>query len=357
VEAQYRRALDPGRRESEPVEFRVLRRDGEMRWVLSSGAAVFEDGPEGPRAVRYLGALQDITERRAIEEAQRKAVRRLRLAMEAGRMAVWETEVATGRIAGSAELNRLLGFPEDEPLDPAAVRARYAPGERERLAGLGLAAMARGESSFEAEFRYLRAPDDPRWLRLRCDILFNAERRPEKAIGVVFDETDRRRAEEELRASEARLQLASAALGAGVWDRDLLTGEVVWSPEEFALLGVDPATPPDRLPPPGGRRAARGRGPGGRADRGHRARRRRDRRGFPRAPAGRRAALDPDARHGRAGPGRAACAGGGHRDRRHGRARARGGAGGAQPRAFGRGRGAAARAGAASTRCRRTCSR
>jgi PAS domain S-box-containing protein len=53
--------------------------------------------------------------------------------------------------------------------------------------------------------------------------------------------------EAELRASEGRLQLAKQAAGFGVWDWDLRTDVISWSPEMFELLGIDPATSAERL--------------------------------------------------------------------------------------------------------------
>ena len=62
------RALDPRVRSRDPIDYRVIRADGEVRWLQSTGRAIFEDGPEGPRAVRYLGAMRDVTVRRASQE-------------------------------------------------------------------------------------------------------------------------------------------------------------------------------------------------------------------------------------------------------------------------------------------------
>ncbi|HJX28722.1 MAG TPA: PAS domain-containing protein, partial [Thermoanaerobaculia bacterium] len=44
---------------------------------------------------------------------------------------------------------------------------------------------------------------------------------------------------EALRATEARLQLALAGARAGVWQWNLLTDEVIWSPEIYDLLGLE----------------------------------------------------------------------------------------------------------------------
>jgi PAS domain S-box-containing protein len=208
VTALSREALDPGLRSREPYEYRIHRPDGALRWVLARGEAIF--GANG--ALRYLGTIQDITARRELEEGSARAAQRLRLAIDAGRMAVWDLDVATGTVTGSPELSRLLGFPEGEAIDADAARLRYLPGEYERVSAEGAAALARGETSHEAEFRYGHPELGALWLRLRYDVLFDREGRPRRVIGVISDETRRREAEAQLRASEEELRALAEAM-------------------------------------------------------------------------------------------------------------------------------------------------
>ena len=64
--------------------------DGSLRRVVAHGEAVFGvvDGKE--RAVRFAGTLQDVTERWRLEEQRAASEARLQLAVDAGRMAVWD---------------------------------------------------------------------------------------------------------------------------------------------------------------------------------------------------------------------------------------------------------------------------
>ena len=62
------------------LEFRVIRRDGSVRW-LSNNARVLRD--ELGRPVRMLGATQDITDRKSWEEALRRSEERFRAMVEA----------------------------------------------------------------------------------------------------------------------------------------------------------------------------------------------------------------------------------------------------------------------------------
>lgn len=56
---------------------------------------------------------------------------------------------------------------------------------------------------------------------------------------LLWDVTERKRAEEELRESAARLSLALSATGEGLYDLNLITGKATVSPEYLAMLGED----------------------------------------------------------------------------------------------------------------------
>ena len=192
--AMMLRALDPAVRERLPYEYRVVLPDGAVRWVLAYGEVIFAEVDGQVRAVRYTGTLQDITERRRLREALQASETRLRLAIDTGRLAVWDVDLRSDTLVGSPELNRLLGFPADATPTAEEVRKGYPPGERERVKALIDEALARGEDFVEAEFRYIRPGGEARWLLLRAQ-LQHGNGTSTRAVGVLMDLTDRRRAE------------------------------------------------------------------------------------------------------------------------------------------------------------------
>jgi PAS domain S-box-containing protein len=191
---QTRRALDPARRDDSAYEYRLITPAGEHRRVAVNGRAVFETVNGVTRATRYIGTVQDITARTAAEGERAEGAARLRLAVEAGRMAVWQVD---GRgIAASPELNRILGLPDDFPTTLADLNALYLPGEQERNRQLVREAMARGERYLEGESRIRRPDGEVRWLLIRAELQLNDQGHPRSLIGVVMDVTERKDAEE-----------------------------------------------------------------------------------------------------------------------------------------------------------------
>lgn len=131
---------------------------------------------------------------------------RLRLALEAGRLAVWQTDLSDGLVHGP-ELNALLGYPLDMRLTPDDVRTRYLPGELERIRSVTRALLESGQRNAELEYRIRRVDGEIRWLLMRGQLARNAQGEPRGLIGVAMDITDRKDAEE--RAAQAAAERES----------------------------------------------------------------------------------------------------------------------------------------------------
>jgi PAS domain S-box-containing protein len=130
----------------------------------------------------------------------RESEARLRLAVEAGRMAIWSVDLRTGAVAVTPELNRMVGLPPDAKPTLAELQAQYYPGEVERVRQLAGETLSRGDPFFEAEYRHIRADDGSvRWLLVRAEFQLASEGEPISSIGVVLDITARKEDEERLR--------------------------------------------------------------------------------------------------------------------------------------------------------------
>jgi PAS domain S-box-containing protein len=226
---------------ADPFEKEYLRPDGSRVPVRVASALV-----PGSTA-QVIVQVQDISDRRRSEElirareaALRDSEARLRLAVEAGRMAVWDYDAATERVRTSPELNRLLGYPADALPTLDQLREAYYPGERDRLAGAAAAALERGERFFEIEYRFYRLDGALRWFLLRAELELGEGGQPVRVVGVVLDITDRKRTEEALADREAELNAALNAGALAVADYDHNSGLFRPSPRLNELYGYPP---------------------------------------------------------------------------------------------------------------------
>ena len=218
AQAQLERAFDPDVRDASPYEHRIVRPDGEVRWVVAHGHAVFADSPDGPRAVRYVGSLQDITDRRRLEDENRAFIERLRFAMHAGRLGSFEYDLTTGRPTWDAAQREIFGLTADEPAPTIeSIWSLIHPNDRQRLRRNAIQAYEKG-CSYTTEFRMVRPSGEVRWCTGSTSIIHDGAGRATHLFGYTVDITDRRRAEAEQAERQAILQslLDAAALYVGV---------------------------------------------------------------------------------------------------------------------------------------------
>lgn len=194
---QAARSLDPSLEKRDPYRYRIYRADtGEMHWIHAFGEPVFETINGELVAVRFIGTLQDVTEEVLAKERIAHQEARLRLAIDASGVAVWELNLSDQTVTHSPELNRLCGFPPDAHPTLEEFRSRYAPGERERIEKLGAEARARGDTKLEAEIRHIWPDGTQKWLALRAQLAPGETEYGGRVIGVLVDITEQKKREE-----------------------------------------------------------------------------------------------------------------------------------------------------------------
>lgn len=228
--ARVRLALRTG---SPRFEDQVVRIDGITRDVeVSFGALPDDDG-----AALQL-TLRDVTDRAQAEAAMRESEERLTLAFAGAREGVWDWNLETNAVVYSARWKQMLGYAEHE-IEPhvSAWERLVHPDDRER-ADRANETVTAGAPTYEAEFRVKHK--DGHYIHV-LSRGFPVRREPGgpvvRIVGTHLDLTERMRAEAALRESEERLRLAFAGAQEGVWDWNLETGAVVYSPRWKEMLG------------------------------------------------------------------------------------------------------------------------
>jgi len=220
-------------------EFRVVRPDGSVHWLLGKGA-VF--GDEIGRPVRITGVNIDITERKRAEAALRESEERLRFAQQVASIGTFDWNLETGVNMWTPELEALYELP------PGVFPATQLAWEELLHADDRAQAVQRVKESYETgapvegEWRIILRDGRVRWLFARWQVFKNAAGKPLRMMGVNMDVTNRKSMEEALRQSEERFRLAVQATNDAVWDIDLATGTVSWNETYATLYGRPPET-------------------------------------------------------------------------------------------------------------------
>jgi PAS domain S-box-containing protein len=187
-------------------EFRLRHKEGHFIHVLSRGFPVRAE--PGGRVTRIVGTHLDITERKRTEAALHESQERLTLAFAGAREGVWDWNIETNAVVYSPRWKQMLGYAEDE-IEPhiSAWERLVHPDDRPRADDAN-ESVARGESTYEAEFR-LRHKDG-RYVHV-LSRGFPVRREPGgpvvRIVGTHFDLTERKEAEELLRRSHEELEI------------------------------------------------------------------------------------------------------------------------------------------------------
>jgi len=187
---------------------------------------------------RVACILQDITDRKRTEEALRKSEERFRLAAQAGKMYAYEWDVATDKVMRSEEHVNVLGFSDEaKQLTRQQLLARVHPNDRELFTG-SVDHLRPENPTTQISYRVLRPDGSVVWLEKSARAFFDEQGRMLRVIGMVADITERKRAEEALSQSEARLRLAAQAGKMYAYEWDVATDVTVRSEEYANILGL-----------------------------------------------------------------------------------------------------------------------
>jgi diguanylate cyclase (GGDEF)-like protein/PAS domain S-box-containing protein len=156
-------ALMTGTDNSWQGEYRFRRRDGSYADVFDRGF-VMRDG--SGRAVRIVGALMDISERKRIERALRDSQERLDLALAASDLASWEWNIGTGEVQLSSHFSHMLGYQAGEIGNRVEAWAALTHPEDLPRVQAQLVRHFKGETLMhEAEYRMRTKSGQWRWMQ------------------------------------------------------------------------------------------------------------------------------------------------------------------------------------------------
>ena len=247
------KALADSGRDGSDLEYRIVRRDGEVRWLNGSWHWLNRE--------EVVGLIIDITARKeqelAIAAAHARAEesrRSLNQALETVSAGLWGYNRTLRSGWSSPEFNAQFKTPLDfDHLGADGVWTAVIAEDRELVRNAQGRAF-RGENGFACDFRIALPSGEVRWVSNSWRWVSDHE-----LIGLLVDITDRKRQEQELEAAHAQAELtrrqALAALekadearriltqalqtvDAGVWGYDQLSGGAWSSPEVESLFGA-----------------------------------------------------------------------------------------------------------------------
>ncbi len=178
------------------AEFRLRRKDGSQFFVQGRVLAVLD---RAGKPVRFIGAMRDISDRKAAEAAMYLSEARFRSAFESAGHGMVLVDLNGRFIKVNAAFCRITGYGEDELLTRTFADITYPEDRAENVKSARR--LHAGEIPvYETEKRYVRKDGGIVWVQLNAALVRDAAGTPFYHITQVQDITARKAAEAELLA-------------------------------------------------------------------------------------------------------------------------------------------------------------
>ncbi len=214
------------------MEYRLLRHDGEYRWLLDHGVPRFTESSE---FVGYIGSCIDITERLDIERELRASEERYRGIVDQTVAGVAEIALDNTFVTVNDRFCEIVGYTPRELLSGMKKSDLIHPDDLETSTAK-IAELHRTGLPFEMEKRYLTKDCKVVWVNNSVSAVRDAEGRPISVAIVVIDITVRKEAEAALRESEERFAKAFSASPLIFTLASLVDGRLVEVNEAFTAI-------------------------------------------------------------------------------------------------------------------------
>ncbi|GBO55777.1 sensor histidine kinase [Pseudanabaena sp. lw0831] len=223
------------------VEYRICWADGTLIYVLAKGEIICD---LMGKAIQIVGTLLDITDRKETEQQLQNLTDRLTLAIKSAAIGIWEWDIAHNCLVWDERTYELYGINPDQSADAyLAWASRVHPSDR-ASAETAVQLALNGEKEYEPEFRIVLPDGNIRYLKAYALVQRNTDGEPQRLIGINFDITDRKQAEELLLKSDTHLKVAQRIGKVGSWEFEMNTGKLTWSDEIFHIYGLEPSPEP-----------------------------------------------------------------------------------------------------------------
>ncbi len=228
VTTALRQALDPDGIGEFADEYRIVRPDnGAVRWLHLRGRTLFDENHQPRRAIRIVGVVLDITQRREVEEQLKEREATFRAMFSVSSIGKVQVDLPTGRfIRVNAAMCAIMGYQESELLGLDASALAHPEEKGKVREAIALLAAGVGDS-YEVERRYVRKDGSVIWVHVTVNVIDDGSSTPRRATAIIQDITSRKQVEYALRESEERFRLLADNIAPLAWRADG-QGRIFW---------------------------------------------------------------------------------------------------------------------------------
>ncbi|QGJ69747.1 Hypothetical protein PBC10988_14340 [Planctomycetales bacterium 10988] len=213
VEQHTREALAPDGKGIHSYDHRVIRPDGEVRWISVKGKTIYQERYGHQIPIRIVGTISDITERKKVEDHLRESEQRYRLALSAAQLGTWHLQRDSRITERDPRLNQILGYLDE--YTQATLESYFSlihPEDQQVIREI-IEEAIKQQKPYSLEYRINRQDGFTRWIRETARPLGESEQQIGDWIGAVSDITDQKQFEESLLLARKMAEQANQTRG------------------------------------------------------------------------------------------------------------------------------------------------
>ncbi len=177
---------------------------------------------------------RDISDRKQLGRALQRSEENLARAQEVALTGSWTLDIPDNRLEWSDETYRIFALPPQSPIDLEVFFSHIHPDDRQAVQLAWEAAL--GGAPYDIEHRIL-ADGKIKWVRERARLEFDQSGPLMTGLGTVQDITEQKLVWMLYEQARERLEFALHGASDGLWDWNLETNEVYYSPRWKSMLG------------------------------------------------------------------------------------------------------------------------
>jgi PAS domain S-box-containing protein len=182
---------------------------------------------------------KDVAKARRLERSLRQSEERYALVIKAVAEGIYDWNIESNSLFVSPRLMEIFNF-EGTGLTSADWNARVHPDDMESYRTALRDCFKQRSLKVECQYRIRAADGDYRWVEDHGLPIRNKAGRAIRLVGAISDVSRRHQMEQALRDSEQRYALAMQAINEGVYDWNIETGEIYYSPRVRDAVGLTP---------------------------------------------------------------------------------------------------------------------
>ena len=187
--------------------------------------------------VGHVGMVEDISEKKALRDLQKRTSRLLHQTGEMARVGGWEYELDSKQLLWTEQTRLIYGASDDfQPQFDTVIDIFYKPESQTVIREAVSRAFSEG-AAWDVEVQLCRPDGTSIWVRLVGKVE-NRDGKPKRLCGAIQDIDEQVRQRYALENANERMTIATDSSQIGIWEFNSQSGKIQWTSQMFKLYGL-----------------------------------------------------------------------------------------------------------------------